>query len=89
MGISFLSQLFLPSSDYPENGSCLFLQQVGVRSLKLRIQERKWNYETWNVASYDDLRMDIDLTREEKGVCGLYRKMWNRGFSALLVAIVS
>jgi hypothetical protein len=42
-GSALYSQLFLPSSYYPEDGSCLFLQQVGarVRSLKLRIQEGK------------------------------------------------
>jgi len=46
MGSGFYSQLFHPSSDYPEDGSRFFLQQVGarVRSLKLRIQEGKWIY---------------------------------------------
>lgn len=45
-GSALYSQLFLPSSYYPEDGSCLFLQEGGarVRSLKLRIQEGKWNY---------------------------------------------
>jgi hypothetical protein len=46
-GSAFYSQLFLPSSDYPEDGSCWFFQKVGarVRSQKLRIQEGKCNSE--------------------------------------------